>query len=111
MRLANINGKELRVSFEPFVCFSKVTYLGAEGRSGIAPEYKHERPRADLVAQMQPAGAVRRDQFDVGSFVADFHFTLAHPRQSVTQHAVRISRTSHPVAEPRERETHQRHDG
>ena len=99
MRFTNINGQEIRLRFVIVIKIDKVTYLAAEGRSGIAAEDQDKRALADTVAEMKLGLAIKAHQRNVWSVVADVEIAAMPLRKGIAQEAVNVSRAAHEMAE------------
>jgi hypothetical protein len=58
MRLADVNGQEIRAPFVVLINLNDVAYLAAKRRSSKTPKHQHERPLMGSFADMKTANAI-----------------------------------------------------
>lgn len=104
MSFADIDGEEIGAVFVIVVELDEVTYLAAEGRSGVAAENEDEGAMADMVADAEGGLAIERVEGGVGRAIAHFQIAAMPLRESVAEEAVNVARAAHEMREHAESE-------
>ena len=108
MRFPDVNCQEIGVIFVVVVNFDHVADVAAKGRSSEAAEHEDQRTLAGALAEVEAAGAVKRDEVGVRRVVADAQRSAMHVRQSIANHAIGILGTAGQEAEANERRKNER---
>ena len=90
VRLANVNGQEIRTLFVIFINLNDVADLAAKRRSSKTPKHQHQRPLMSSFADVKSTNAIQRDNPRVWRVAAHFQCAAVHVRQCVAHHAVPI---------------------
>jgi len=90
MRLANVNGQEIRTLFVVLKNLNDVAYLAAKRRSGKTPEHQHQRPLMGSFANVKTANAIQRDNPRIRRIAAHFERAAMHVREGVSHHPVGV---------------------
>jgi len=99
MRLAHVDGQEIRAILVVIIDLNDVANLAPEGRSSETPKYQYQRTRSEVLAKVKMARAVQRHQSYVRRVAAHIQSAAMHMREGVPHHPVRVLRTSRHVAE------------
>src|SRR6266700_7931219 len=108
MRLAHVNGQEIRMLFVILVDLNEVANLAAKGRSSKTAKHQNQRPAAGAFANMKTAGAIKRDDPRIRRVAAHLQRATMHVRQGVARHAIGVLGTSRQDGQPDER-SHEQH--
>src|SRR4051794_33573638 len=101
MRLADVDGQEVRVRFVLLVDLAEMPDLAPEGRSRVTAEDEHERLGSDLLVETDRRRTVERDDFEVRCALAYLRSAAVHLWQRVPQKAISPARAAHLVAHRR----------
>ncbi len=103
MRLAHVNGQEIRMLFVILVDLNEVANLATKGRSGKTAKHQNQWPVAGTFANVKTAGSIERDDPSIRRIAAHSQRSAMHVRQGVARHAIGVLGTSCQDGQPDER--------